>query len=978
MQVPMDFSRSPKVGNVATALHQMSSGDLASSLTTLRVSSDDMDAVAYGDGSGTLEVFRVANFKLEKEEVKHFGHFYAGDSYVMLYSYLDDRGRDAWVIYFWLGRHSSIDEIGTAALEAKRLDDERGGTPVQVRVVQNKEPTHLLRLFKGKFIVFNGGNPSAFRRAASAEQEPQNGQGLFHVRGTTALNTRAVQVSQETSSLNSSDVFVLMEAERALVWYGRMCSPSERTAGLLIGESLCGSAALASPAEQVEEGSEPDWFWQALGGKGEYAAGAPAEDAAAAPRLFHGSNASGVFSAKEIADFAQEDLLPEDVYILDIWSELFVWIGPDATEVERAGVESLAQAFTQRQGQDRQGTPISTVLAGKEPRSFTCHFLGWDDTKAAVFEDPYEKKLLEMKSNANNSSSASAQSPAPQSAGSSPWGSQVKRRTPQQQDPLQETPPSTPEMPSLRSRATPSPQPASQAGPSPGGNPFGHVVLRKSVPPPDFSPTAPNAPNASEGIPAVTLRSPKLGASPTPPAAHTTIPTVALRAAKAPSDFAPVIPPPPGGTPPLPASGASPPSASASSVAERAPRGVAMGAATAQRSAGNYGGYGGPSLPAGAAAEEARPQLRSVSLRAAPATDKVEGSTDAAEGIAMPQLRATGRAFQELGKTPPAMGDEASSGGPADLFGAGRLKKTEVGKATAPAGGDHESGGGQQDPFGAGRLKKTGRDLGERKPPSMPAGATNDVSRAALRAVAPPSAVAAPGDAGSAAASPASAGTPDAPAAAPPVLPPPPATTNSPPVSAPPQNQELGAPAAFTNRAGAVPQAGPEDHMEPWRVCRWQTRTTRQSPGRPLRQGPLPPRPRPRPMRRARPRAQRHPPWRQSPPPRRPRSPLGTVSPPRSPRRRQERGGRGRSGGSSSAPREPPTVLPPRHRRWGGVTRRRRMRRRGLASSSSPRDATSRDDSPHAMAKPHACQPAAAVEGSGDTVPCRMTGVTSP
>lgn len=47
--------------------------------------------MAYGDGSGTLEVFRVANFKLEKEEVKHFGHFYAGDSYVMLYSYLDDR-----------------------------------------------------------------------------------------------------------------------------------------------------------------------------------------------------------------------------------------------------------------------------------------------------------------------------------------------------------------------------------------------------------------------------------------------------------------------------------------------------------------------------------------------------------------------------------------------------------------------------------------------------------------------------------------------------------------------------------------------------------------------------------------------------------------------------------------------------------------------------------------------------------------------
>ena len=43
------------------------------------------------------------------------------------------------------------------------MDDARGGAPVQVRVVQGKEPNHFLSLFKGKFIVHDGGIDSGFK-----------------------------------------------------------------------------------------------------------------------------------------------------------------------------------------------------------------------------------------------------------------------------------------------------------------------------------------------------------------------------------------------------------------------------------------------------------------------------------------------------------------------------------------------------------------------------------------------------------------------------------------------------------------------------------------------------------------------------------------------------------------------------------------------------------------------------------------------
>jgi len=47
-------------------------------------------------------------------------------------------------------------------LKAVELDDRLGGGPVQVRVVQGKEPPHFLAIFQGKFTVFQGGLSSAF------------------------------------------------------------------------------------------------------------------------------------------------------------------------------------------------------------------------------------------------------------------------------------------------------------------------------------------------------------------------------------------------------------------------------------------------------------------------------------------------------------------------------------------------------------------------------------------------------------------------------------------------------------------------------------------------------------------------------------------------------------------------------------------------------------------------------------------------
>ena len=63
-----------------------------------------------------------------------------------------------------------------------------------------------------------------------------------------------------------------------------------------------------STAAVIEEGSEVDKFWAALGGKGPYTS-EPAEDCTPllAPRLFHCHlPASGKLRVEEITDFKQE------------------------------------------------------------------------------------------------------------------------------------------------------------------------------------------------------------------------------------------------------------------------------------------------------------------------------------------------------------------------------------------------------------------------------------------------------------------------------------------------------------------------------------------------------------------------------------------------------------------------------------------------------------------------------------------------
>ena len=314
------------------------------------VSSTKKEETAMYPDDGEVEIWSAENFDLVPYPKEKYGQFYGGDSYVVLYTYTDKAQKEFRTIYFWEGLESSNDEKGTAALKAKELDDKYGGAPMQCRVVQGKEPAHFRQLFQGKLIVHAGGKASSFKNTQEQDTVDDDGVGLFHVKGTDANNTYASQVAEKAGSLNSSDCFVLVTPEAVYCWSGQGASDSERAtsasvAGVLLTYSYTDSPAPTRALTEVAEGAEPEAFWAVLGGKGEYATLPEGEQAPREARLFECSTATGRFSVDEVTQFGQDDLSDEDVYLLDTFVALFVWVGSQSTDEEKTRAMDVAKDY---------------------------------------------------------------------------------------------------------------------------------------------------------------------------------------------------------------------------------------------------------------------------------------------------------------------------------------------------------------------------------------------------------------------------------------------------------------------------------------------------------------------------------------------------------------------------------------------------------------------------------------------------------
>ncbi|CAH2316651.1 gelsolin isoform X2 [Pelobates cultripes] len=339
------------------------------------------------NGTGKKEIWRIEASEKVPVNESNYGQFYGGDSYIILYHY-NSSGRQGQIIYTWQGGESSVDEITASAFLSAQLDADLGGGPVQVRVVQGKEPAHLLSLFGGKpLVVYKGGTSREGGQTAEADTR------LFQVRASSSGFSRAFEIDAAASHLNSNDTFVLKTPSATYLWIGQGSSEAEKQGGQELLNILGVSGS------QIAEGREPaDDFWEHLGGKAPYRTSPRLKDKLNAhpPRLFACSNKTGRFIIEEVpGELTQDDLAPDDVMLLDTWDQVFVWIGNEAQDEEKKEALASASKYIESDPANRdKRTPIATIKQGFEPPTFTGWFLGWDNDFWAV--DPLQKALAEL------------------------------------------------------------------------------------------------------------------------------------------------------------------------------------------------------------------------------------------------------------------------------------------------------------------------------------------------------------------------------------------------------------------------------------------------------------------------------------------------------------------------------------------------------------------------------------------------------
>ncbi|KAJ8403509.1 hypothetical protein AAFF_G00352810 [Aldrovandia affinis] len=321
------------------------------------------------DGTGKVEVWRIENNEMAPVDKKWLGHFYGGDCYLILYQY-EVSCRVHYILYIWQGHHSSTVEQAASTYQAMILDQQHNGELVQVRVPMGKEPMHLMAIFKGKMIVYEDGSS----RVATTQIQPAIK--LFHIHGTNEFNTRAIEVPARSTCLTSNDVFVLKTDTSCYLWYGKGCNGDEREMGKMLADII-------SKREKhvIAEGQEPADFWVNLGGRSQYSNSKRLyeETQHITPRLFECSNQTGRFLATEITNFTQEDLDEYDIMLLDIWDQVFLWIGKGANEAEKGAAVTMAQEYLKNHpGARNVNTPIVLIKQEFEPPTFIGWFHAWD------------------------------------------------------------------------------------------------------------------------------------------------------------------------------------------------------------------------------------------------------------------------------------------------------------------------------------------------------------------------------------------------------------------------------------------------------------------------------------------------------------------------------------------------------------------------------------------------------------------------
>ncbi|CAG5001071.1 unnamed protein product [Parnassius apollo] len=332
-----------------------------------------------------LEIWRVEDFEPVPVPPKQHGNFYSGDSYIVLKT--TGSNRFTWDIHFWLGSKTSMDEAGAAAILSVNLDDEQfNGDAVQHRETQGYESRQFLSYFEPAIRYMDGGHASGFSHVTvNAGTEKR----LFQIKGKR--NVRVKQVEASVNSMNKGDCFILDVNHDIFVYVGDGSKSVERLKAITVANQIRdqdhngrGNIEIIDPYSN--EG-DLDKFFEALG-SGDQESVPEATEGGDDEEFERGStqevtlseisDKTGEIKIKKIPGPLKQELLdPQECYILDTGSSIYVWVGRKSNGKEKSAAMDKAKQYLKANNYPAW-VHISKVTEGAEPTAFRQYFEDWN------------------------------------------------------------------------------------------------------------------------------------------------------------------------------------------------------------------------------------------------------------------------------------------------------------------------------------------------------------------------------------------------------------------------------------------------------------------------------------------------------------------------------------------------------------------------------------------------------------------------
>jgi len=345
----------------------------------------------------SFHCWRIENFKVKKNEDAKNGVFYNDDSYIVLKIYKKE-DKLCSDIHFWLGETTSQDEYGTAAYKTVELDDfinaKHGFDPIQHREVSKHESGLFLSYYPHGIRLLDGGVASGFNHVEPESYKSR----LLWMKGKKKIRVTEVPIS--VKSLNSGDVFILDCGLNLYQYQGKAAGKNEKLqAGKL--QRMIDDERRGKPDVFVfSQTDKPDdtmgiffsYFEESSKEPGQecdaeecakllatISEDAGGDDAAwekdSEKSLWQLSDASGKLTFTEVAKgkVKKDKLVSDDVFIFDVGSEIFVWVGSKASKSEKKQGMIFASKYLKEH--DRPAyLPVSQIFEGGENEVFEGSF----------------------------------------------------------------------------------------------------------------------------------------------------------------------------------------------------------------------------------------------------------------------------------------------------------------------------------------------------------------------------------------------------------------------------------------------------------------------------------------------------------------------------------------------------------------------------------------------------------------------------